>query len=163
VIGARSSIGATLDLAGARFPAGARLRVSDAGHFLEGPPDLASWVLVFQSCSDGEVLRSVAAHARRFYPASHQAALVEAENWYPEKVRWTPLNGLTKGLSRPPMYATLAIPPCPRRNSKSGLSGAELGAKIDEQLARLAVSVYGGVGLKVAVKSGGKIAVEGPR
>jgi uncharacterized protein YabN with tetrapyrrole methylase and pyrophosphatase domain len=161
VVGARSSIGATLEVVDARFPAGTGLRVSDAGHFRQTPPAVDCWTLVFQSCSDASVLREVAAHALRFYPASHRAALVEAENWYPQKVRWTPLSGLAKGQGRPPMYATLAIPPCPRPAGRRGLSGADMGAKLDEFLASRSVSVYGGMGLRVSVRKGG-IQVEGP-
>lgn len=111
VIGGLSSFDAVFSALKQSLYGGVGVQVSSPDHFLGLTPDPASYVLVLQAGVGKNILAMVVSHCLRHYPRAHRVALVRAENWSPESVRWLSLSTLSR---RPPgedLYATLVIPP----------------------------------------------------
>lgn len=89
------------------------LQVGNPAHFLKSEPSRRSYVFVLQAMIAPRIFQQVTSHCRRFYPSSHQMALVECGAPPGERVQWFRLGqaGRRAWVARP--YATLAIPPCP--------------------------------------------------
>src|SRR5207302_2044301 len=113
VTGGTSTIDAVLGILKLGLHSGMSLQISDSDHFIGEPPAMRSAVILFQTCIDGAIFRAVAAHALKSYPADHDVAVVQARNWNEGKVRWCKLGKLVSRFPRPPLYATLVIPPVP--------------------------------------------------
>lgn len=108
-----SSIDVLLTELGVSLSGEAGLQVGNPAHFLKSEPSRGSYIFVLQAMIAPQIFQKVTAHCRRFYPCSHQIALVECGAASGERELWFRLGEAGRRTWTPRPYATLVIPPCP--------------------------------------------------